>query len=773
MAIPPPHMKARKRFGQNFLVNDHIINSIVDAINPQEGDILVEIGPGHAALTRPVLERAKALTAIELDRDLAERLRHDPFLKGLKLIESDALRVDFSKLEGAGKLRVFGNLPYNITSPLIFHLLSFEGIIDMHFMLQKEVVERLAAGPGSKDYGRLTVMAQFHAKVIPVLTVPPSAFVPPPKVMSAVVRLKPKALTPEERALSPFLNKITTTAFAARRKTIRNSLSPLFEPQELEQLGIDLQSRAEDLALQTFVELAKLLKSKRSLEEILAEEEQQIQLKKDKRIAKLHASADEGFDDSAYDAPADFSDEEVEAALKASSEANKAQADDAQELKANSASMGKPLTAKERSILKKAQMRQRKKEFDCNDINADLQEFAMKADDPLVEVFERNSEYYESKRVLIVGQIPSLQLLPALIKTSAAYVLTDNYETAQGLSAMMGIKLGHSAFECASKKHVSVFFADGADERLDSAIGEIDCLVLFLNKTKSLSQKLLYCLQKHLNEKVDILLMGSNAIGGKSADSLLKSAAEVYKIDTARKCTVFLAKLNANAKISDAKPLSDVKFGGLTLKQEQGLFSQGELDQGTKLLLNAMHRDLSGEKVLKDSSKLEDLSTADLKSLKEIPGAAHAQVLDLGCGSGIIGLSLAARGFNNVLCSDISATALNSTVSNAKLNGLNVNTMACNMLPSADELEKAQLNVPGGKFNIIATNPPFHQGVNRTTAQTLNMIKQAKDALTADGVLYLVGNTCLHYEEPLNEAFSRVEVIAATTKFMVYKAYNG
>lgn len=363
--IPPPHMKARKRFGQNFLVNDHIINSIVDSINPKEGDYLVEIGPGHAALTRPVIERAKALTAIELDRDLAERLRHDPFLKGLTLIESDALKVDFTKLPGAGKLRVFGNLPYNITSPLIFHLLSFPGIVDMHFMLQKEVVERLAAGPGNKDYGRLTVMAQFHAQVIPVLTVPPSAFIPPPKVMSAVVRLKPKPLTDEERALSPFLNKITTTAFAARRKTIRNSMAPLFEAEELSAIGIDLQARAEDLPLSTYVELAKLLKSKRTLEELLAQEEMQTQLKKEKRIAKLTAvQADVDCKDT------DDSDNAKKSAQDASSEDNMLEHGSSEAAQ----STGKPLTAKERSILKKAQKKRPRKfeDIDFNDINADL-----------------------------------------------------------------------------------------------------------------------------------------------------------------------------------------------------------------------------------------------------------------------------------------------------------------------------------------------------------------------------------------------------------------
>ena len=260
MALPPVHMKARKRFGQNFLVNDHIISQIVDAINPKEGEHLVEIGPGHAALTRPVLERAKVLTAIELDRDLVEILKHDPFLKGLTIIEGDALKVNFEELEGAGQLRVFGNLPYNITSPIIFHLLSQKGITDMHFMLQKEVVERLAAGPSTKNYGRLTVMTQFHAQVIPMLVVPPSAFRPAPKVTSAVVRLKPKDLTDEERSLVPYLNNITTTAFSARRKTIRNSLSKFFTDEELNSFGLDPILRAENISVEKYVELARALK---------------------------------------------------------------------------------------------------------------------------------------------------------------------------------------------------------------------------------------------------------------------------------------------------------------------------------------------------------------------------------------------------------------------------------------------------------------------------------------------------------------------------------
>lgn len=292
MALPPPNMKARKRFGQNFLINTNIISAIVDAINPQENEHLIEIGPGHAALTRPVLERVQHLTAIELDRDLAEKLRHDPFLQGLELIEADALQVDFSKLLGSteNKLRIFGNLPYNITSPLLFHLLSFSNIQDLHFMLQKEVVERLAAGPNSKDYGRLTIMAQFFTKVIPLMEVPPSAFVPPPKVMSAVVRLKIKNLTTEERALAPYLNKITTSAFAARRKTIRNSMALYFSPEELTQIGIEPQSRAEDLPINVYVSLAQALQQKRSLSELEAQEQKRQQEKHNKRLAKLQAT---------------------------------------------------------------------------------------------------------------------------------------------------------------------------------------------------------------------------------------------------------------------------------------------------------------------------------------------------------------------------------------------------------------------------------------------------------------------------------------------------
>lgn len=396
----------------------------------------------------------------------------------------------------------------------------------------------------------------------------------------------------------------------------------------------------------------------------------------------------------------------------------------------------------------------------------------MKADDPLVEVLERNSEHWAHKKVLIAGNITSMQLLPQLISTSQAFVLTENYETAQGLSAMMGVKLGNSDFEYAQKKHVTVIFGAADDSRVNELIDEVEVLVLFLSKTKSLSQNLLYCLQDKLSPNGQILIIGANAIGGRSGDRLIGKAGNVYKVDTARKCTVFLGSLNEGKKLKSAPELNDVTFGNLTFKQAQGIFSQGELDEGTKLLLNAMHHDLSSLEPCADTTMLPDLTNANLKDLASPCVALNAPVLDVGCGSGIIGLSLAARGFNNVVCSDISATALNCTAQNAKLNGLEVTTLAANMLPSADELSKAQVEVPEGKFNIIATNPPFHQGINRTTTQTLDMIAKAKNSLSADGVLYLVGNACLHYDEPLQEAFLKVQVLAKTTKFVVYKATN-
>lgn len=256
MSLPPPFLKAKKRFGQNFLVDEYIINSIVNAIAPKEEDFLVEIGPGHGALSKPVLQRVSKLTAIELDRDLIKLLKVDPFLKGLNLIESDALKVDFSSINEGKKIRVFGNLPYNITSPIIFHLLKQKNIADMHFMLQKEVVDRLCSACNCKDYGRLTLMVNFYANVYPVLQVPPSAFIPAPKVNSAVVKIVPKELDENTLRLADTFGKIVTCAFGTRRKNIANSLMDLFSKDQLKEMGFDLNLRAENLTIDDYLKLS-------------------------------------------------------------------------------------------------------------------------------------------------------------------------------------------------------------------------------------------------------------------------------------------------------------------------------------------------------------------------------------------------------------------------------------------------------------------------------------------------------------------------------------
>lgn len=260
--------RARKRFGQNFLQDEMVIDAIVEAIAPQPGDPIVEIGPGLAALTRPVAARAGHLHVVELDRDLAARLEGSAEFAGkLTVHRADALKYDFAALSAElGKpLRVFGNLPYNISTPLIFHLLSHLNCIsDMHFMLQKEVVERMAAEPGSKAFGRLTVMIQQACKVIPVIEVPPQAFNPAPKVDSAVVRLEPYSKSPWPVIDRAMLNHVCHTAFHQRRKTMRNNMKELMSIEELEQLGIDPTVRPETLTVADIVNMANYLSERGS-----------------------------------------------------------------------------------------------------------------------------------------------------------------------------------------------------------------------------------------------------------------------------------------------------------------------------------------------------------------------------------------------------------------------------------------------------------------------------------------------------------------------------
>ena len=256
-----PHLQPKKRFGQHFLHDRGIVQRILDAFDPQPGETLVEIGPGPGALTRPLLERCTPLHVVELDRDLAARLRADFPPAQLAVHEADALKFDFCSLVPAGRtLRIIGNLPYNISTPLLFHLLEQRHCIsDMLFMLQKEVVDRMAATPGSKDYGRLSVMLQWQLRVEKLFDVRPGAFTPPPKVDSSVVRLVPHATAPIQVRDADAFAHVVRAAFAQRRKTLRNNLKGLMTAETLESLGIDPQRRAETLTLVEFAALANAL----------------------------------------------------------------------------------------------------------------------------------------------------------------------------------------------------------------------------------------------------------------------------------------------------------------------------------------------------------------------------------------------------------------------------------------------------------------------------------------------------------------------------------
>jgi 16S rRNA (adenine1518-N6/adenine1519-N6)-dimethyltransferase len=255
----------RKRFGQHFLHDPTVIARIVAAIQPLESDAIVEIGPGQGAITMPLLQAAGHLQVIELDRDLIDPLLAQCRKAGELIIHNaDALRFDFCSLSGdAANLRVVGNLPYNISTPLLFHLLSQAGCIrDMHFMLQKEVVDRLAAAPGSRQYGRLSVMVQYRCRVSRLFAIGPGAFQPPPRVESAFVRLEPYRELPVAIHDEAVLKSVVRQAFAQRRKTLRNALRGLLEEEAIRSLGIDPSVRAEVLGLREFAALANLAASR-------------------------------------------------------------------------------------------------------------------------------------------------------------------------------------------------------------------------------------------------------------------------------------------------------------------------------------------------------------------------------------------------------------------------------------------------------------------------------------------------------------------------------
>ncbi len=276
----------KKRFGQNFLTDRAIINSLIEAINPQSDDLMVEIGPGLGAMTQPLLARLKHLHVVELDRDIVSWMQSHYPAEKISIHNIDALKFDFGSLmepagntetaskgqetgknasgSGLQRIRVVGNLPYNISTPILFHLLdNVDAITDMHFMLQKEVVERMVAAPSTPAYGRLSVMLQYRLQMEYLLTVPPEAFDPPPKVESAFVRAVPYAKPPYPAADETLFASVVQSAFGQRRKTLRNTLKGLLDDAGFTALGLDSQLRAENLPVPAFVDIANYL-SRRS-----------------------------------------------------------------------------------------------------------------------------------------------------------------------------------------------------------------------------------------------------------------------------------------------------------------------------------------------------------------------------------------------------------------------------------------------------------------------------------------------------------------------------
>ena len=249
---------AKKQLGQHFLADRHYIDRIVMAVNPKDGDRLVEIGPGQGAITLPLLRVHPKLTVIEFDRDLIAPLTAaaEP-LGDLTIVQGDVLRVDFTALAAGEPIRLVGNLPYNISSPILFHALEHAAVVrDMHFMLQKEVVDRMAAGPGSKVYGRLSVMLQAYCQVTSLFVVPPGAFRPPPKVDSAVVRLVPRDPASITIADHKRFAEVVKAAFGQRRKTLRNALNNVVTAEQFVAAGVRPDARAEQLDVAEFIALA-------------------------------------------------------------------------------------------------------------------------------------------------------------------------------------------------------------------------------------------------------------------------------------------------------------------------------------------------------------------------------------------------------------------------------------------------------------------------------------------------------------------------------------
>ena len=249
---------AKKRFGQNFITDQSIISSLIEAINPLQNQLIIEIGPGLGALTKPLLKKINHLHVVEIDRDIVSWMQNEYSSAALTIHNIDALKFDFTTF--GENLRVVGNLPYNISTPILFHLLdNVSHITDMHFMLQKEVVERMVASPSTPAYGRLSVMLQYHLKMDYLITVPPESFEPAPKVESAFVRCVPHETIPFIAKDKEHFAKIVLAAFGQRRKTLRNTLKGLLDDDGFIALGIDSQKRAENLSVADFVAISNFL----------------------------------------------------------------------------------------------------------------------------------------------------------------------------------------------------------------------------------------------------------------------------------------------------------------------------------------------------------------------------------------------------------------------------------------------------------------------------------------------------------------------------------
>ena len=252
---------AKKRFGQNFLTDQAIIGSLIDAISPQQNDLMVEIGPGLGALTKPLLKKIHPLHVVEIDRDIVSWMQKEYASNSITIHNIDALKFDFATL--GSNIRVVGNLPYNISTPILFHLLdNLNSICDMHFMLQKEVVERMVAMPSTPAYGRLSVMLQYHLAMEYLITVPPESFEPAPKVESAFVRCVPHISLPFVAKDTALFAKIVMAAFGQRRKTIRNTLKDYLIDDDFAQLNLNTQLRAENLSVRDFVDISNFCAGK-------------------------------------------------------------------------------------------------------------------------------------------------------------------------------------------------------------------------------------------------------------------------------------------------------------------------------------------------------------------------------------------------------------------------------------------------------------------------------------------------------------------------------